>query len=443
MLLRRRPLGAVLALALGAALTSVSSAPARADSPSSTTPTTAAPATTTPTTKPPAPPAFSLPIDIGEKLVADQNKARHDLTVLGPELLAARAQTGKAEHDLAVVNGFLRNLDAKSRKNAALLTRTRTNLRVAAANAYVHAGSGQLDAALSTFADAKSAVDMASQIHMIGSYGQDQRDALEAYLAVKKSVDKQISDLSDRQDRVAAQLRGARDHMLSVQAQITDAHKREQSAALGILQFQAAAVSSTSPILGPSRLTAKQLADFIGAKGYKPRITVSIQELAQDYIEEGNRYGVRGDVAFAQSILETAGFHLPDGGQLNPNDNNFAGIGACDSCKHGISFPDARTGVRAQIQLLRIYVDKNFGPDNSPDPILLKGTLKLGFRGKVQTWWDLWGTWATGALYGEHVYDLYLQIVAFAATDPPNYPPTPLPPPRAPAPGASTPTTAP
>ena len=41
------------------------------------------------------------------------------------------------------------------------------------------------------------------------------------------------------------------------------------------------------------------------------------------------------------------------------------------------------------------------------DQILLPGTLKLGFRGKVQTWWDLWGTWATGALYGQRVYDIY------------------------------------
>jgi hypothetical protein len=43
--------------------------------------------------------------------------------------------------------------------------------------------------------------------------------------------------------------------------------------------------------------------------------------------------------------------------------------------------------------------------------------LKLGFRGKVQTWWDLWHTWATGALYGQRVYDIYEKMVAFAQFD--------------------------
>ena len=40
-------------------------------------------------------------------------------------------------------------------------------------------------------------------------------------------------------------------------------------------------------------------------------------------------------VAFAQSILETGYFSFPGGGQLVPSDNNFAGIGACDSCAAG------------------------------------------------------------------------------------------------------------
>jgi hypothetical protein len=129
------------------------------------------------------------------------------------------------------------------------------------------------------------------------------------------------------------------------------------------------------------------------------------------FLDEGVRTGVRGDVAFAQSILETAGFRNPGAAAT---DNNFAGIGWCDSCKHGFNFPDAQTGVRAQLQLLRTYVDPTFPDEAYKDPILLKGTLKLGFRGKVQTWWDLWGTWATGALYGQRVYDLYLRMVTFA-----------------------------
>jgi hypothetical protein len=163
-------------------------------------------------------------------------------------------------------------------------------------------------------------------------------------------------------------------------------------------------------------LSANQMADYVTHSGAKPRITVPLLDLAQMYLDEGAKTGVRGDVAFAQSILETGGFANPGSAAT---DNNFAGIGWCDSCKHGFNFPDAQTGVRAQLQLLRIYVDPNFPDPSYKDDILLKGTLKLGFRGKVQTWWDLWGTWATAALYGQRVYDIYERMVFFAGSDPP------------------------
>ena len=154
------------------------------------------------------------------------------------------------------------------------------------------------------------------------------------------------------------------------------------------------ATTAGSPIMGPNRLTAQQLADFIRNNGYTPHITVTIDELASYYIDEGAKLGIRGDVAFAQSIIETGGFNF-SGSMVEVGDNNFAGIGACDSCHRGFIFPDARTGVRAQLQLLRVYVDPTVTATSLPDPLLLPGTLKLGFRGKVQSWWDLTGTWAT------------------------------------------------
>jgi hypothetical protein len=77
-------------------------------------------------------------------------------------------------------------------------------------------------------------------------------------------------------------------------------------------------------------------------------------------------------------------------------------------------FPDARTGVRAQVQGLKIYVDPSYGTDTAAHPIIRPGMLKLGFRGDVHSWWDLTGRWATARNYGPRVYDLYLQMVAFA-----------------------------
>jgi hypothetical protein len=260
-----------------------------------------------------------------------------------------------------------------------------------------------------------SPVEAGSQLHVLGAFGSNEKDLLDEYLALEQRVNRQVAQIKDVSARADGAVRAADQHLADLRAKIGDARTRIAVSVAGIHDFETAATSATSPILGPSRLTAKQMADYVVAQHYTPHITVPIEVLAQIYLDEGARTGVRGDVAFAQSILETAGFANPGSA---PTDNNFAGIGWCDTCAHGFDFPDALTGVRAQMQLLRIYVDPAFPDPAYKDPILLPGTLQLGFRGKVQTWWDLWGTWATGALYGQRVYDIYERMVAFSLLDP-------------------------
>ena len=92
----------------------------------------------------------------------------------------------------------------------------------------------------------------------------------------------------------------------------------------------------------------------------------SLEQLAELFVTEGNRYHVRGDIAFAQSIVETAWFNFPDYGLVRPHNNNFSGIGACDSCPGGFQFSSALAGVRAQIQLLRNYADIDSRTDYHP-----------------------------------------------------------------------------
>jgi len=64
---------------------------------------------------------------------------------------------------------------------------------------------------------------------------------------------------------------------------------------------------------------------------------------------------VTGDVAFVQGIVETAWYRFS--GSVPAWTNNFAGSGATDTNPNPATFPDARTGVRAQIQHLRAYAD--------------------------------------------------------------------------------------
>lgn len=113
-------------------------------------------------------------------------------------------------------------------------------------------------------------------------------------------------------------------------------------------------------IMGAAQATVQQMTLYCRSQNAAPQLTsCSLDQLAQFFIEEGEAEGVRGDVAFAQSLLETGFFSY--GGIVQPVQNNFAGIGALNGNAAGqaASFPDARTGVRAQIQHLKAYASKD------------------------------------------------------------------------------------
>jgi hypothetical protein len=160
------------------------------------------------------------------------------------------------------------------------------------------------------------------------------------------------------------------------------------------------------PILGAPALTAAELVGWYTGASHQPQLSVPIATLAGYYQSSGAALGVRDDIAFAQSILETDYFSFPAGGQVAPGDNNFAGIGACDSCAHGWHFADAQTGVAAQLQLLHDYASTKPAPGPLPGPI--------GETGCCQTWMALTGVWATAQDYGYNILTLYRQMLEWA-----------------------------
>jgi hypothetical protein len=414
--------GVMVPAAALAATTSSSIAPASSSSSApSTAPATSVPAPTTtvpdrdPSHLPDPPPAFTLPSEFGYALVKVMNEAKIELADAKKALPGADKALAAAKRHNAAVQKQLQKTTAKAETTLRKLERSRKKLRTVAASAYMNAGGGQMIAAISSIINTNSIVEAGSQMHTIGTYGTQEKRTLDEYVALKKQVDKQLAEISEQAEDAKQDLAAAKKRAKDLRLQIADAKTKLMGSIDGINKFHAAATSALSPILGPSRLTAKQMAGYVMANGGRPRITIPLEELAQIYLDEGLRTGVRGDVAFAQSILETGSFANPGS---SSSDNNFSGIGWCDSCAHGYNFDSARAGVRAQLQLLRIYVDPNFPDASYTDEILLKGTLTLGFRGDVQTWWDLWGTWATGALYGQHVYDIYERMVAYSALHP-------------------------
>lgn len=169
-------------------------------------------------------------------------------------------------------------------------------------------------------------------------------------------------------------------------------------------------VSPTSPpILGPSALDAAQITAWWATLNRHPNITVPIDQLISSYATWGAKLGVRFDVAFAQSIVETGSFSFPAYGQLTDKDNNFAGIGACDTCAHGWSFPTADTGVQAQLELLRLYAT------NAPLPAGVKNVIGgTSVGGCCSTWTQLAGKWASSTVYGISIMTIYNQMLTWA-----------------------------
>lgn len=177
--------------------------------------------------------------------------------------------------------------------------------------------------------------------------------------------------------------------------------------------------SGTVPVMGPSRLSAAQLVAWFNGRQPRPSgvygATVPVETLAQYYVEEGAAEGVTGDVAFMQSIVETGWFRFS--GSVPAWKNNFAGIGATDANPDPATFPDARTGVRAQIQHLRAYGDP--GAFACAVPPLSNPCVDPRFdlvvpKGKAPTWNQMGnGNWATSATYAATILLLYDEARAF------------------------------
>lgn len=94
----------------------------------------------------------------------------------------------------------------------------------------------------------------------------------------------------------------------------------------------------------------------------------TLRDFCQIYYDEATAEGVKAEVAFAQAMKESA--WLKFGGIVKIEQFNFAGLGALDGNSQGqaASFPDVRTGIRAQIQHLKAYASSEALKNACVDP---------------------------------------------------------------------------
>lgn len=171
-----------------------------------------------------------------------------------------------------------------------------------------------------------------------------------------------------------------------------------------------------TPIMGKSIATVDQMRAFI--KAINPDVDQKIIDMIPYYLSEGEAEGVRGDIAFAQSCVETGYFRFEKtgtGSVVTIDDNNFCGLGVTQLGIHGCIFNTPQEGIRAQIQHLKAYGSTLPLNGEQIDP-------RFGYvqRGCAK-YWEWLGMqenpegrgWAGGYNYGPIILDIYYRILQY------------------------------
>ncbi|HVN50185.1 MAG TPA: glucosaminidase domain-containing protein [Acidimicrobiales bacterium] len=269
------------------------------------------------------------------------------------------------------------------------LSHARAQLATVATMAFMGAGGGVLSAVLHGSPDvvtqAREMVSSTIEVH--GQTVQDTRTTLEH---ARDALAQARHDVSVAKARVRfglLELHAREDTLTSSRTDLADAD---------------AGGTWALSIEGDSAFTAQELDQWFTSQGRLSEATVPIDQLTGFYVSEGAAEGIRGDMAFAQSMVETGSFSNPD----TINFNNFAGIGHCDSCAAGMAFDTAQLGVRGQMQLLKSYAEKD---PKYADP-LVNDKLR-GPAGCCQTWTQLTRSWASDPNYGPKILSVYAAML--------------------------------
>ena len=167
-------------------------------------------------------------------------------------------------------------------------------------------------------------------------------------------------------------------------------------------------------IMGTAQATAAQMQAYI--RGVNPAVPQSVIDMIPLYISEGKAEGVRGDVAFAQSCLETGNFGFA-GSAVTLSQNNFCGMGVTAAGVKGNSFSTPQLGIRAQIQHLQAYASTAALKQACIDPrykYVKRGSAPyVEWLGQKENPQGL--GWAAGAGYGEKILRILADVIATQA----------------------------
>ena len=164
------------------------------------------------------------------------------------------------------------------------------------------------------------------------------------------------------------------------------------------------------PILGESLVSPESMWEFVKTKNID-----FPYEIAEAFFIVGERYGIRGDIALCQAILETGWFEFSGGTAVTPDQHNYCGLGVTSLGKKGHSFESIYEGVTAQIQHLYAYACKSSLPEGEQ---IVDPRFKYVKRGVAPSWESLNLRWAANDKYGQSILALYSRMLSNSGLSP-------------------------
>lgn len=166
---------------------------------------------------------------------------------------------------------------------------------------------------------------------------------------------------------------------------------------------------SQTSIFGSQQVEVETMYRFVAARN--PNFS---REVAEAFYIVGERYGIRGDIALCQAIIETGWFRFDNGTAVSPDAHNYCGLGVKKRGDKGCSFKSVEEGVTAMIQHLYAYACRDELPwgEKMIDP-----RFRYVNRGCAPSWESLAGKWAMNPKYGSNILRIYQSMLRHEPVD--------------------------
>lgn len=172
-----------------------------------------------------------------------------------------------------------------------------------------------------------------------------------------------------------------------------------------------ARISANVPILGEPEADVERMYQYVASRN--PSFS---REVARAFHDVGLDYGIRGDIALCQAIIETGWFRFDNGTGVPPEAHNYCGLGVHTRGERGCSFRSVREGVTAMMQHLYAYCCTDPLPEGET---VVDPRFTYVRRGCAPTWEALSGRWAMSDDYGRKILRIHAAMMLHVMAEPP------------------------